>query len=108
MPTPIPTRKIRLAVIGCGRIAANHFGAIAKHADDVELVAVCDTNPSVLKQHADTHGVPGYSHLPELLTTLQPDLVALCTPSGLHPEQTILASRQGVHVMTEKPMATRW
>jgi UDP-N-acetyl-2-amino-2-deoxyglucuronate dehydrogenase len=53
MPTPIPTRKIRLAVIGCGRIAANHFGAIAKHADDLELVAVCDTNPSVLKQHAD-------------------------------------------------------
>jgi UDP-N-acetyl-2-amino-2-deoxyglucuronate dehydrogenase len=29
-------------------------------------------------------------------------------PSGLHPEQTILAARHGVHVMTEKPMATRW
>jgi UDP-N-acetyl-2-amino-2-deoxyglucuronate dehydrogenase len=36
------------------------------------------------------------------------DLVALCTPSGLHPEQAILAARQGVHVVTEKPMATRW
>ena len=108
MPQPITHRKIRLALIGCGRIAANHFGAIAKHADDIELVAVCDTNPEVLKQHADTHGVPGYSHLPELLTTVQPDLVALCTPSGLHPEQTICAARHGVHVMTEKPMATRW
>ncbi|NCC40961.1 MAG: Gfo/Idh/MocA family oxidoreductase [Gammaproteobacteria bacterium] len=108
MPTPILHRKIRLAVIGCGRIATNHFGAIAKHAEDLELVAVCDTNPSVLKQQADTHGVPGYSHLPQLLTTVQPDLVALCTPSGQHPEQTICAARHGVHVMTEKPMATRW
>ena len=61
MPQPITHRKIRLALIGCGRIAANHFGAIAKHADDIELVAVCDTNPAVLKQHADSHGVPGYS-----------------------------------------------
>jgi UDP-N-acetyl-2-amino-2-deoxyglucuronate dehydrogenase len=97
-----------MALIGCGRIAASHFGAIAKHTENIELVAVCDTDPAVVKQHADSHGVPGYSHLPELLTTVQPDLVALCTPSGLHPEQTICAARHGVHVMTEKPMATRW
>jgi len=36
------------------------------------------------------------------------DLVALCTPSGLHPSQTALAAQHGVNVMTEKPMATRW
>jgi len=36
------------------------------------------------------------------------DLIALCTPSGLHPAETILAARYGVNVMTEKPMATRW
>jgi len=36
------------------------------------------------------------------------DLIALCTPSGLHPAETMLAARYGVNVMTEKPMATRW
>jgi UDP-N-acetyl-2-amino-2-deoxyglucuronate dehydrogenase len=36
------------------------------------------------------------------------DVVALCTPSGLHPQLTILAAQRGVHVVTEKPMATRW
>ena len=36
------------------------------------------------------------------------DLIALCTPSGLHPAETILSARYGVNVMTEKPMATRW
>jgi UDP-N-acetyl-2-amino-2-deoxyglucuronate dehydrogenase len=108
MPNPITDRKIRIAVVGCGRISKNHFGAIERHADDLELVAVCDSNPATLKAHTDTYRVPGYAHLSDLLTQAQPDLVALCTPSGLHPDQTIATARHGVHVMTEKPMATRW
>ena len=39
---------------------------------------------------------------------LQVDLIVLTTPSGLHPVQTIAAAEAGVHVCTEKPMATRW
>jgi UDP-N-acetyl-2-amino-2-deoxyglucuronate dehydrogenase len=108
MPEPITQRKIRIAVVGCGRIAKNHFGAIERHAEDLELAAVCDTNPAALAEHTDRYGVRGYRHLAELLRTAEPDLVALCTPSGLHPEQTITAAAHGVHVMTEKPMATRW
>lgn len=108
MHPPILNRRIRIAIIGCGRISKNHFGSIERHADDLELVAVCDTDPAILKSHADTHGVPGYAHLRDLLDKEQPDLIALCTPSGMHPEETILAARRGVHIMTEKPMATRW
>ncbi|MFE8034761.1 Gfo/Idh/MocA family protein [Thiohalocapsa marina] len=106
--SPITDRKIRLAVIGCGRIAKNHFGAIERHADDLELVAICDTNAETRAAMATTHGVPGYAHLRDLLTEAKPDIVALCTPSGLHPDQAVLAAEHGVHVMTEKPMATRW
>ena len=36
------------------------------------------------------------------------DVVALCTPSGLHSAQAIEAAHAGCHVITEKPMATRW
>ena len=108
MPEPITERKIRLAVVGCGRIAKNHFGAIEAHRADVELAAVCDTNAAVLAEHTDRLGVPGYAHLTEMLRAEDLDLVALCTPSGLHPEQTVIAAEHGVHVMTEKPMATRW
>jgi UDP-N-acetyl-2-amino-2-deoxyglucuronate dehydrogenase len=38
-------KKIKIAIIGCGRIAVKHFEAIKKHSDSLELVAVCDTNP---------------------------------------------------------------
>ncbi|MDL2209423.1 Gfo/Idh/MocA family oxidoreductase [Desulfovibrio sp. OttesenSCG-928-O18] len=101
-------RKIRTAIAGCGRISQNHFGAIAKHADAMELVAVCDDDPESLKRHTAEYGVPGFQNYEEMLAKSGCDLVALCTPSGLHASQTILAARAGKHVMTEKPMATRW
>jgi UDP-N-acetyl-2-amino-2-deoxyglucuronate dehydrogenase len=101
-------RKIRLAVIGCGRISSNHFGAIEKHAEEIELSSVCDINEAVLKEHSVEHAVPGYKDFEDMLATDKPDIVSLCTPSGIHPEQAVLAAEAGVHVMTEKPMATRW
>ncbi len=36
------------------------------------------------------------------------DLAVICTPSGIHPQQVVQCAEAGVHVMTEKPMATRW
>jgi UDP-N-acetyl-2-amino-2-deoxyglucuronate dehydrogenase len=107
LPT-ITDRKLRIAVIGCGRIAQSHLAAIATHADDFELVAVCDNQPAALEAAKAKYGVPGFLRLEELLSQVKPDLVALCTPSGLHPEQAVEAARHGVNVITEKPMATRW
>src|SRR5207245_5651190 len=53
-----------LGVIGCGRIAANHFKAIEAHRNDLQLVAVCDNDLSVLETTQRQYGVPGYSSLP--------------------------------------------
>jgi len=101
-------RKIRIAIVGCGRISKNHLGSIEKHSDELELAALCDIDPAVLAEHALTHKVPTYQDMEEMLQKERIDLVALCTPSGIHSEQAILAARHKVHVMTEKPMATRW
>lgn len=104
----ITDRKIRVALIGCGRIAANHFGAIEQHAGDIELVAVCDNNPAALATATARYGVPGHQRLDDLLEQERFDLAVICTPSGLHPDQVVKCAEAGVHVMTEKPMATRW
>jgi UDP-N-acetyl-2-amino-2-deoxyglucuronate dehydrogenase len=104
----ITDRKIRFAVVGCGRISPNHFGAIEKHADRAELVAVCDTNPDALAAAVARTGARGYQSLAELLQASDADVVVLATPSGLHPDQAIEVARSGRHVVTEKPMATRW
>jgi UDP-N-acetyl-2-amino-2-deoxyglucuronate dehydrogenase len=104
----VQDRKIKIAVIGCGRISKNHFSAVEKHSDDIELVAVCDEDESILKKHEEEFQVAGYQTMNDLLQTESPDLVSICTPSGLHSGQTIMAAENGIHVMTEKPMATRW
>jgi UDP-N-acetyl-2-amino-2-deoxyglucuronate dehydrogenase len=101
-------RKIRIAIVGCGRISKNHFESIVQHSEDVQLVAVCDVDQGVLRAHQEKYGVPGYSRLETMLDKERPDLVVLCTPSGMHSDQAIVTARQGVNVMTEKPMATRW
>jgi UDP-N-acetyl-2-amino-2-deoxyglucuronate dehydrogenase len=101
-------KKIRIAVAGCGRVSQNHFAAIAQHAENLELAAVCDVDAERLGQHAAEHQVPGYMRYEDLLRESGCDLVSLCTPSGLHAQEAILAARYGRHVMTEKPMATRW
>ena len=106
--TPVSGRKVRFAVVGCGRIAQNHFEAVARHAERAELAAVCDTDPARLAAAVAKTGARGFASLTELLAAAPADCVVLATPSGLHPRQTIEAARAGVDVMTEKPMATRW
>jgi UDP-N-acetyl-2-amino-2-deoxyglucuronate dehydrogenase len=104
----ITDRKIRVALVGCGRIAANHFDAIAKHADRMELVDVCDVSPSALEHAVARTGAKGHRSLELMLAMTTADMVILTTPSGLHPDQAVLVAASGRHVMTEKPMATRW
>lgn len=108
MFSKIEGRKIKVAIVGCGRISKNHFGSIEKHADEIELAAVCDINQQVLVGLNQQYGVPVFRNYCELLDNSDADMVVLCTPSGMHPEQTVMAAKAGKHVMTEKPMATRW
>ena len=105
---PIVDRKIRFALIGCGRIAKNHIEAMRKHAEHCELVDVCDTDPQALAAAVQATGARGHADFSEMLASTNADCVILTTPSGLHPRQAMEAARAGFHVMTEKPMATRW
>lgn len=108
MSAPILDRRVRFALVGCGRISEKHVEAIAAHEARAELVAVCDTDPAALASATSRLGVPGYDSLAALLAAGVADAVVLATPSGLHADQGILAAEAGCHVVTEKPMATRW
>lgn len=121
----IQGRRIRITLVGCGRISRNHIKSIALHHDRAELVALCDIEQVRLdsaqqwvSEAAQDH--PAAAHKPEqfigydkLLDAIKTgvlcvDLIVLTTPSGLHPAQAIAAAEVGVHVCTEKPMATCW
>ncbi len=104
----VKDRKIKIAIIGCGRVSRNHFAAIEKHTDDFELVAVCDSDEATLDDLKKKYNITAYNDYTKLLRESDCDIVSLCTPSGQHAVQTIFAARQGKSVITEKPMATRW
>ncbi|MFT7721833.1 MAG: Gfo/Idh/MocA family oxidoreductase [Roseateles sp.] len=108
---PVQGRPVRFALIGCGRIAQNHFEAIRRHGERAALVAVADVDPVRLAAAVAQTGARGFASLAGLLAAraeLGVDCVVLTTPSGLHPRQAIEVAAAGLHVMTEKPMATRW
>jgi len=104
----IQGRKIRFALVGCGRISKNHFGSFDVHQEDIDLVAVCDTNPDVLSEVIKEKGVNGYTRLESMLSSENIDVVVLTTPSGSHASQAEQCFKAGVHVVTEKPMATKF
>ena len=104
---------LRLALVGCGRISKNHFDALERHADRAQWVAVCDNRPERAQAAAQRTGARAFHSLESMLQAfaareLEVDLVVLATPSGLHPRQTIRCAQAGLHVLTEKPMATKW
>jgi UDP-N-acetyl-2-amino-2-deoxyglucuronate dehydrogenase len=107
--THIKGRKIRFAVIGAGgRIAKNNIEALKKHSADVDIVAVCDIDQKALKAAEALTGARGYARYEDVLALKEVDAVVLATPSGIHANQAILGAEAGKHVVTEKPMATRW
>jgi UDP-N-acetyl-2-amino-2-deoxyglucuronate dehydrogenase len=107
-PPAILDRKIRFALVGCGRIARNHINALREHRERCELVGVCDIDPRALEEAAGQTGARPYASLDQMLAQAEADAFVIATPSGLHPAQAIQIARAGHHVVTEKPMATRW
>jgi UDP-N-acetyl-2-amino-2-deoxyglucuronate dehydrogenase len=98
-------RRIRFALVGCGRISGYHLDALAANRDEAEVTAVCDVVPERAAAAAErAGGVPHYDCLEAMLADGGFDVVSVCTPSGLHPEHGIAAAEAGFHVLTEKPV----
>jgi predicted dehydrogenase len=97
---------LRLALIGCGRIAqVAHLPAAAK-ADGVELVAVCDPSPEVAAAVARRHGIPGvHTDQAELLADPSIEAVLVAAPDRFHQPLSAAALTAGKHVLVEKPLA---
>ena len=100
----ISGRPIRIALVGCGRISTNHFEAFKAHPQDLQLMDVCDIDPGRLKAAVERTGAAGHASLTGMLKASSADVVALATPSGLHPQQAIQVAQPAA---TSSPRS-RW
>lgn len=94
--------KLRVAVIGCGRISVMHLGSIAMLGE--ELVAVCDTKRERAEEASSKFGGKVYTDYIEMLDNEKLDAVHLCLPHYIHCKVAEAAIARGVAVLSEKPM----
>src|SRR3954454_5789218 len=98
------TQPLRFALIGCGVIGPTHADAITSQPD-ARLVAVVDADRDRAAVMAARYDVSAYAGVDEMLGAAHPDVVSICTPSGLHTAQACQVMRAGCHALVEKPMA---
>jgi UDP-N-acetyl-2-amino-2-deoxyglucuronate dehydrogenase len=92
-----------IGLIGGGNISETHARA-ARAIPGVEIAAVFGTNAEKIGRLCREYGGKPFSNFDEFLVHRPMQLVAIGSPSGLHAEQGITAARQGLHVLTEKPI----
>src|SRR5688572_24423261 len=97
-------KRIRTALIGCGKVGGLHAAALTTLPES-ELVAVCDATLARAEQFAANYGGKPHRDIPTMLRESGAEAVFICTPHPLHAEPAVLAAEAGVHVMVEKPMA---
>ncbi len=97
-------KKVKFALVGCGRISVNHLDAI-KNAPHAELVAVCDIVEEKARKVAEENGLKKwYVDLEEMLTQEEIDVCSILVPSGNHADCVEIVARHGVNVLCEKPL----
>lgn len=104
-------KKLKFALIGCGRISKNHIAAAISNSDLMELVAVCDPVLENAEKKANDYlaaaGVKPlvYADYKKALEEQEIDCCSIATESGYHAEIALYCIRHGKSVLIEKPMA---
>jgi predicted dehydrogenase len=94
---------LKVAVVGCGKIADDHVSQIVR-IPGCEIVGVCDTEPLMAKQLFDRFPIKSYyTDLTQLLNEACPDVVHITTPPQSHFEIARSCLLQGCNVYVEKP-----
>ena len=102
------SQDIKVALIGCGRVAGHHCLSIKK-TKNISLAAVCDLSERKAKAYADKYNVPFFSNYRRMIESHpEIDVIAIITPSGMHREHTLeIIQDYEKHVIVEKPTFIR-
>ncbi|MBM3214158.1 Gfo/Idh/MocA family oxidoreductase [Candidatus Poribacteria bacterium] len=95
---------MRIALIGCGRIAPAHLEALGKLADRATVVAICDPRDALRQERMSAYGVPhGFASLDDLLDWGAFDIAACLTPPDTRAAVCLPILSAGKHLLVEKP-----
>jgi len=98
--------KLKLAIIGMGRMGLTHYAIINSHPD-VEIESVADPSNlilTMLRKHVPVRTFKDYT---EMLAETRPDAALVCTPPHLNFDIVKKLAERGIHAFVEKPFTTR-
>ena len=99
-------KKLKVGVIGVGRLGYEHACNIANRVPGMELVAICDGNAPRAKEVADELNVEKiYSDPATMCADPEVEAVAIFTNTASHVDMIRIAMEAGKHVFCEKPLA---
>lgn len=106
----VSSRRLKVALVGCGDISGRHISAFAKYCETASITACCDTSIERAQRAASdvakTGALPTITQRYEdVLADPEIDAVDLCLPHHLHAPAAIQAAQAGKHVLCEKPLA---
>jgi len=98
-------KKIKVGVIGAGRIGKLHTENILYNIKDAEIKAVADINADKIRDWAFELGIPNvYSDYREIINDNEIDAVLICSSTDTHSRIIIEAAEAGKHIFCEKPI----
>lgn len=98
-------KKIKVGIVGLGRLGFKHAENLAFRVPYCELIAVCSATKKKVASVKKQLSVPyGYTDFDEMLANKELDAIFISSPSGYHCEQIIRALEAGFHVFSEKPL----
>ena len=98
-------KKIKVGVIGAGRIGKLHLENLAVRIPSAEVVAVADVFVEEAEKIAARFGIKTVtSDYREILSDKDIEAVVICSPTDTHAQYTIEAAEAGKHIFCEKPL----
>lgn len=97
-------RKIRTALVGCGKVGHLHAAAL-RQLPESEFVAVCARTPAKAAAFAEKYSVAAFTDVTDMITRERVEAICVATQHMQHAGPTLAAAPLGVHVLVEKPLA---
>src|SRR5918992_4420985 len=98
-------RRVRVGLVGLGRMGRFHAENLAGRVPAAALVRVVDEDEDRARHMGDSLGVEWSSSFEVLLDDPEVEAVVIATPTPLHPEMIQQAARAGKHIFCEKPVS---
>ena len=98
-------KKLKLGVIGTGRIGKVHIATLVQNVSQAVVVAVADVNLNSANEVAKVFGITSvFSNYMDVINHPEVEAVIICSPTDTHAQYIIDAAKAGKHIFCEKPV----